>query len=74
MIGGAYYEPIISVIPDADSIGQISELSQKISKLFGIVPNGFWMAERAWEPQMPEILERAKVRYTLLDEIMLSLS
>ena len=74
MIGGAYYEPIISVIPDADSIGQISELRQKISKLFGIVPNGFWMAERAWEPQMPEILERSKVRYTLLDEIMLSLS
>ena len=74
IIGGGYYEPILSVIPDADSIGQIAELRRRVSELFGLAPDGFWMAERAWEPQMPEILEQSNVKYTLLDEIMLSLS
>ena len=74
MLGGGYYEPILSVIPDSDSIGQITELSQKITRLFGNEPNGCWMAERAWEPQLPEILDRSKIKYTLLDEVMLSLS
>ncbi|MDG6998131.1 MAG: DUF1926 domain-containing protein [Nitrososphaerota archaeon] len=74
MLGGGYYEPILAVIPDSDSIGQLTELSQKIARLFGIQPNGCWMAERAWEPQLPEILDRSKIKYTLLDEVMLSLS
>lgn len=74
ILGGGYYEPILSVIPDSDSTGQLIELNQKITKLFGIQPNGCWMAERAWEPQLPEILDRAKIKYTLLDEVMLSLS
>jgi alpha-amylase len=74
MIGGGYYEPILSVIPDEDSLGQISGLSHKISELFGVVPEGCWLAERAWEPQLPETLERSKMKYTLLDDVMLSLS
>lgn len=74
ILGGGYYEPILSVIPDTDSIGQITALREKISRLFGATPKGCWMAERAWEPQLTEILERSKVSYTLLDEVMLSLS
>ena len=69
MLGGGYYEPILSVIPDADSEGQLTALNQRIKKLFGTEPNGCWMAERAWEPQLPEILDRSHLKYTLLDAI-----
>ena len=68
IIGGAYYEPIVSVIPDADADRQIDLLSRKIRRSFGKSPSGFWTAERAWEPQLPEVLDRSGLRYTLLDD------
>lgn len=74
ILGGGYYEPILAVIPDVDSQSQLTELNQRIAKLFGSGPKGCWLAERAWEPQLPEMLERSKIKYTLLDEVMFSLS
>ncbi|MFI5421917.1 MAG: alpha-amylase/4-alpha-glucanotransferase domain-containing protein, partial [Nitrososphaerales archaeon] len=30
---------------------------------------GFWLAERAWEPLLPEVLDSANSEYTLVDDI-----
>jgi alpha-amylase len=68
MIGGGYYEPILSTIPDKDAHGQIKLMQKRIKSLFGIEPQGFWIAERAWEPSLPEILSAAGVRYTVVDD------
>jgi hypothetical protein len=68
MITGGYYEPILSVIPEQDRLGQIEKLSAFIEKHTDDVPQGMWCAERVWEPQLPKTMHRAGVRYSILDD------
>ncbi len=69
MVGGGFYEPILISIPLEDRIEQIRRLADYIEKHFGRRPTGAWLAERVWEPQLPETLARAGVEYTLVDDI-----
>ena len=68
VMSGAYYEPIISVIPEADRIGQIHKLNKRVKSLFGYQPKGMWLAERIWEPTLPSTLEDAGMKYTVIDD------
>ena len=69
LMSGGYYEPILSVIPDEDKVGQIRKLSDYLSDRFGVQASGMWCAERVWEPQLPRFLKRAGIGYTVLDDI-----
>ncbi len=66
--GGGFYEPILIAIPYEDRIEQIRRLSDFVEKHFGKRPIGAWLAERVWEPQLPEALAEAGVEYTLVDD------
>ena len=68
VMSGAYYEPIISVIPEQDRIGQIRKLTQRVHSLFGYQATGMWLAERVWEPDLPSSLAGAGIKYTILDD------
>ena len=68
MMSGAYYEPILSIIPDRDKIGQIKKLSGFLQNEFGCVACGMWLAERIWEPHLPKPISQAGIRYTVLDD------
>ncbi len=68
MMSGAYYEPIISVIPERDRQGQINKLTQRVNELFGYRAGGMWLAERIWEPTLPTTLQQAGMRYTVIDD------
>ena len=68
ILSGGYYEPILSVIPYCDQIGQINLLSDFIEKTFEIKPKGAWIAERVWEPSLVETLSQANIKYALLDD------
>lgn len=68
MVGGGFYEPILSVIPPEDQQEQIERLSVYLEQHFGRRPSGAWLAERVWEPQLPSILASAQVGYTLVDD------
>lgn len=65
---GGIYEPILAVIPDADKLGQIREMTKLIDRIFGYTPRGMWLAERVWEPHLTEALAQAGVDYTVLDD------
>ncbi len=65
---GAYYEPILSIIPEEDRVGQIKMLTERIQKTFEYNPQGMWLAERVWEPTLPTSLKRAGVKYTITDD------
>jgi hypothetical protein len=69
MIGGGFYEPILVSIPAVDQLEQLNRLSAYIEKHFGTRPNGAWLAERVWEPQLPSSLADANIGYTLVDDI-----
>lgn len=68
LLGGGYYEPILAVIPPRDQQLQLARLSQAVAGHFGAAPQGAWLAERVWEPELTAVLGRAGVRYTLLDD------
>ena len=69
MVGGGFYEPILVSIPPQDQQEQITRLAAYLERHFGQLPQGAWLAERVWEPQLPSVLHNAGVAYTLLDDI-----
>src|SRR3989338_719590 len=70
-IGGAYYEPIYGVIPKKDLAGQIELMRNKLKSLFGSHPEGAWLTERVWDPDLVKPLKKAGAQYTILDDFHL---
>jgi len=68
MMTGAFYEPILAVIPDEDKLGQIQKLTQFVKQNTGYDAKGMWLAERIWEPHLPKPLAQAGVKYVVLDD------
>jgi alpha-amylase len=69
IIGGGFYEPIMVSIPLRDQAAQFRRMQEYIARKFGRAPSGAWLAERVWEPHLPGVLEAAKMKYTLLDDV-----
>jgi alpha-amylase len=69
IVSGGYYEPILSIIPDRDKIGQIRRLSERIQRDFTVNPTGMWLAERVWEPNLVRSLLEAGIEWTILDDV-----
>ncbi|MBA4371600.1 MAG: alpha-amylase [Thermodesulfovibrio sp.] len=74
ILSGGFYEPILSVLPEKDRVAQITMLSKFIKKTVGYEPRGMWLAERVWEPQMPQFIARAGIEYLPIDDYHFKLS
>lgn len=68
IIGGAFYEPILSMIPRRDRIGQIKAYSRWLEARLRCKVRGMWIPERVWEPTMVSDLADAGIQYTVLDD------
>lgn len=68
ILTGAYYEPILVTLPDADKQGQITKMTESIRSDFGAQPIGAWLAERVWETHLPKVLNQAGIQYTIVDD------
>ncbi len=68
IIGGAFYEPILSMIPRRDRIGQIQSFTRWLEGRLGAQVRGMWMPERVWEQSMTSDLVAAGIQYTMLDD------
>ena len=68
VIGGAFYEPILSMIPPRDCIGQIRSYSEWLEARLRAKVRGMWIPERVWEPTMVRDLVAAGIQYTVLDD------
>ncbi len=68
IIGGAFYEPILAMIPSRDRIGQIRRYTQWLESRFGAQVRGMWMPERVWEQSFASDLVEAGIEYTILDD------
>jgi hypothetical protein len=69
LVGGGFYEPILVSIPFEDQLRQIRLMRDYVNEKFGQEPEGAWLAERVWEPQVPYTLASAGIRYTLVDDV-----
>jgi 4-alpha-glucanotransferase len=68
ILGGAFFEPILTMIPHRDRVGQIREFAGYLQENFGARPRGAWLAERVWEQHLASGLVEAGVEYTVLDD------
>ncbi|MBC8473744.1 MAG: DUF1926 domain-containing protein, partial [Candidatus Omnitrophica bacterium] len=68
LMGGGYYEPILTAIPERDARGQITMMSGYIKKTFDFNPKGMWLAERVWDPDIARLIYSAGMRYLILDD------
>ena len=56
IMGGGYAEPILVSLPERDRVGQLRRMADEVEEAFGARPNGAWLAERVWEPDLPTSL------------------
>lgn len=68
MLGGGYYEPILTSIPKRDQIAQLKKLSRFLKNNFGTTPRGIWLTERVWEQSLVASLAEADIEYTMVDD------
>ncbi|MCS7233248.1 MAG: DUF1925 domain-containing protein [Synergistetes bacterium] len=68
LLGGGFYEPIVSSIPREDAIEQIKLFSNFLEEVFGKRPRGAWLTERVWEPCIPALFKEAGIDYTFVDD------
>jgi len=68
VLGGGLYEPVLALLPERDRLGQMEALARLVARTFGKTPEGIWLAERVWEPQLAETLAAAGVKYLPLDD------
>ncbi len=68
IIGGAFYEPILAMIPSRDRIGQIRSYTRWLQNRLGATVRGMWVPERVWEQSFTRDLVDAGIEYTILDD------
>ena len=68
IVGGAFYESILTMIPSRDRVGQITSYTDWLTRRLGAAVRGAWMPERVWEQTLTGDLVRAGIDYTVLDD------
>ncbi len=68
ILGGGFFEPILTMLPKRDRVGQIRSFAEYLSELFGTPVRGMWVPERVWEAGLVSDLVDAGVEYTVLDD------
>ncbi len=68
IVGGAFYEPILTMLPAQDRIGQIRSYSEWLENRLGADVQGAWIAERVWEQNLASDIAKAGIQYTVLDD------
>ena len=68
IVGGAFYEPVLAMLPSRDRVGQIRSYASWLEARLHTKVGGMWLAERVWDPGMAADLVRAGVEWTILDD------
>ncbi len=68
IVGGAYFEPILTMIPSRDRVGQITAYTEWLEARLGAKIRGMWVSERVWEQSLASDLVEAGISYTVLDD------
>jgi alpha-amylase len=68
ILGGGLYEPVLASLPERDRVDQLTRMAEEVETTFGRRPQGAWLAERVWEPDVPTSLVAAGYGWTILDD------
>jgi alpha-amylase len=56
IVSGAMFEPVLALISEEDGQDQIKMHADLMEEVFGDRPQGMWLAERVYEPYIPQTL------------------
>lgn len=68
LFGAGYTEPVLAAIPTRDRIGQITRMADCMEQSLGQRPQGAWLTERVWEPNVVPALADCGVKYVTVDD------
>jgi alpha-amylase len=68
ILGGPFYEPILSCLPRRDRVGQMVLFKRYLEQTFETRIRGMWVPERVWEQAFASDIAEAGLEYTLLDD------
>lgn len=68
ILGGPFYEPILSCLPRRDRIGQMTLYRRYLEQTLETNVRGMWVPERVWEQSFASDIAEAGLEYTLLDD------
>ena len=68
ILGGAWFEPILPMVPSWDRVGQIRGYTRWLQNRLGATVRGLWVPERVWEQSCARDLVDAGIEYTVLDD------
>jgi 4-alpha-glucanotransferase len=68
VMGGGFFEPILTMIPHRDRVGQIRGYTRCLEETLGARVRGMWIAERVWEQSLVSSIAEAGIEYTILDD------
>ncbi|TWT65828.1 alpha-amylase/4-alpha-glucanotransferase domain-containing protein [Crateriforma conspicua] len=68
IVGGPQYEPILTMLPSRDRVGQIQAYAHWLQRNLGATPMGMWTPERVWESTLTSDVVDAGIQYTVLDD------
>ena len=67
ILGNAFYEPFVSMIPSSDLIGQIEYMTDTLRKHSYKRPRGMYLPYFSWNPNIISNLQKCGMEYCLLD-------
>ncbi len=67
-VGGGWYEPILTMLPERDARGQLAGGASLVERLLGARPRGAWITERVWEQNLASLLVESGYEYATLDD------
>jgi alpha-amylase len=71
ILGGTIYEAILSSVDEFSQRKQIQLMNNLLKNTFNIKPEGMWIAERTWEPNIVSTIVKENIKYAVVDDIHL---
>jgi hypothetical protein len=68
ILGGGYFDPILTMIPSNDKLGQLEKMTTYLRVRFETRPRGCWLTETVWEPSLSSVLRSSGMDFTFLED------
>lgn len=68
LLSAGFYEPILTMIPNRDKLGQLRKMNRYLKKRFNYDAKGSWLTERVWEPHLVSPISQSGLEYIVLDD------
>lgn len=68
LVAAGMYEPVLSLLPRRDRVGQLRAHRAYLARLFGVDATTGWLTERVWEPSLVSDLVEGGITAVTLDD------